>query len=242
MKKNLIILTYWIAAILLLATIVMSTGCPFADGLFIGVMFLPGALAVKYLFPKISFRETGSGIRNAAFVIMGIICAEILLIVLAHRIIHQFREGEYFYYNYPEIPDVLVNPVFIAIMIAVLAVASYFLNIWLDKVFPTAPEPVTFLSDRKNVSLDPADILYVESNDSITLVVAADGTRYRNKTPISHWEAILGDSFIRIHRSYLVNRSAIESVESDVMTVGGQELPISRKYRSRISNIPGTSA
>ena len=78
------------------------------------------------------------------------------------------------------------------------------------------------------------EILYVESNDSVTTVMATGGRHFRNKTPISQWEAILGPHFIRIHRSYLVNRAAVTGVDVDILYVGDIQLPISRKYKDDV--------
>ncbi len=68
------------------------------------------------------------------------------------------------------------------------------------------------------------------------MVYATEGRRFRNKTGISQWESILGDGFVRIHRSYLVNRAAITSVGPDSLTASGQTLPISRKYRNKLAS------
>jgi DNA-binding LytR/AlgR family response regulator len=53
---------------------------------------------------------------------------------------------------------------------------------------------------------------------------------YRNKTGISQWESILGDDFIRIHRSYIVNRAAITSIDKEYVHIADSQLPVSRKY------------
>ena len=76
----------------------------------------------------------------------------------------------------------------------------------------------------------------MESNDSTTTVVAAGGRRFRNITPISQWEAILKPHFLRIHRSYLVNKDAITRVDGDLLYVDDIELPISRKYKDTVVN------
>ncbi|MBR0223589.1 MAG: LytTR family transcriptional regulator DNA-binding domain-containing protein, partial [Bacteroidales bacterium] len=53
------------------------------------------------------------------------------------------------------------------------------------------------------------------------------GQSYRNKTRIGQWENILGEDFVRIHRSYLVNRACISSVEADsLVAAGAAECPL----------------
>ena len=60
----------------------------------------------------------------------------------------------------------------------------------------------------------------MESNDSVTTVIATGERRFKNKTPISQWEANLQPHFVRIHRSYLVNRKAVTGVDVDILYVG----------------------
>lgn len=74
----------------------------------------------------------------------------------------------------------------------------------------------------------------MESNDDATVVFATEDRCYRNITPISRWEAILKPRFIRIHRSYLVNKAAVTGVNVDLLYIGKTELPISRKYRDEV--------
>ena len=99
------------------------------------------------------------------------------------------------------------------------------------------PVSITFNSDRRPVTLLLSEILYVESNDDETWVHSIDGQKYRNITPISQWENLLGIDFVRIHRSFLVARAHIECVKSGCLTIdSGIELPISRKYQHSFSS------
>ena len=234
MKRTVLIL-YWILAIALIASVLVSIGYRLSESIFIGALFLPGALAVKYFISKVSFSNKAEGIKNCVFITFGVIAGEIFLFLLAHWTICKMRADTNDIYEWPQVPDLLVNPVFIAIMIGAFSVLNVLLEKWLDKKYPSGPRTITFLSDRKPVSLSEKEILYVESNDSVTTVFASDGREFRNKTPISQWEASLGDKFVRIHRSYLVNRSAISSVEAGSVMVGDRQLPVSRKYKDRIN-------
>ena len=229
--KRFLIISYWIVSILLVALVLTSVGYNFLEALFIGSMFLPGALAAKYFFPKVR------GVKDTVFLVLGILAGEILLFLVAHYIILTFRQNlPYPIWDWPDIPHILTNPVFIALILTALAAGSYFFEAWLDKKRPTKPAPITFTSDRKPVTLPLEEILYVESNDDITTVIATNDRRFRNKTPISQWEAILKPHFLRIHRSYLVNKDAISRVDGDLLYVADIELPISRKYKDAVVN------
>ena len=227
--KRFLIISYWLVSILLVAVVLTSVGYRFLEALFIGSMFLPGALAAKYFFPK------ARGVKDTFFLVLGILAAEILLFLIAHYIILTFRENlSYPVWEWQDLPQILTNPVFIAIILTALAAGSFFFESWLDRKRPTKPAPSTFTSDRKPVTLPFEEILYVESNDDITTVIATGGRRFRNKTPISQWEAILKPHFLRIHRSYLVNKDAVTRVDGDLLYVDEIELPVSRKYKDAV--------
>lgn len=230
--KRFLVISFWVVSILLVALVLTSVGYNFLEALFIGSMFLPGALAAKYFFPKVR------GVKDTVFVVLGIQAGEMLLFLVAHFVILTYREnlpGPA--WDWPDIPRLLTNPVFIALILTALAAGSYFFEAWLDRRRPTKPAPITFTSDRKPVTLPLEEILYVESNDDITTVIATSDRRFRNRTPISQWEGILKPHFIRIHRSYLVNKTAISRVDGDLLYVDDIELPVSRKYKDAVNSL-----
>ena len=228
--KRLPVIFYWGVSVLLVSLVLTSLGYRFLEAVFIATMFLPGALAAKYFFPKVDFRNRRSGIANTIYIVLGILIAEVLLFLVCHFFIMTLRAER----QMDDIPRLLTNPVFIAIILTALATGSHFFEAWLDRKHPVAPAPITFTSERKPVTLPLGEILYVESNDDVTTVVATGGRSFRNITPISRWEAILKPHFIRIHRSYLVNKSAITAIDVDILLIGETQLPISRKYKEEV--------
>ena len=230
--KRLLVISYWVLSVLLVSLIVTSLGYSFPEALLIGTMFLPGALAARYFFPKVNFKDRRAGIRDTVFIVLGILIAEMLLFVIAEYYVGYLRQ------NQPTPPpQILTNPIFITLILTILATGSYFFESWLDKKRPTPPAPIKFTSERKPVTLSLDEILYVESNDDVTIVYATEGRCYRNITPISRWEAILKPHFLRIHRSYLVNRAAVTGVDVDLLYIGETQLPISRKYREEVLDL-----
>lgn len=236
MKKTLIILGLWVVAIVLIAALVVSMGYSFPEALFIGVQFLPGVLAARYFLSKISFQIKSAGIRDAIFVMLSILVAEIALVVMASIIIVHMRHIV-IWWQYDDYPETLFNPVFIGMVLSLLIVGDTALARYLDRRFPAMQKPVRFVSERKTVSLLPDEILYVESNDKEVTVYATGSRRFRNKTGIGQWEDILGDNFLRIHRSYLVNTTYANLASPDTVTVGTAELPVSRKYKEEVQTI-----
>ena len=231
MKKALCQTCYYAAAIALVAVILLSFGYRFGEALFVGTAFLPGALAARWFYPKVSFERKGEGLRDTLFVTLGILAAEVLLVLLVHYFIRHFRAG------YPVIADVaapLLNPVFIALILLALVAGDIWFSRWLERKYPAAEQPLRFVSDRREVTLRPSEIRYVESNDDEVWIHATEGRRYRNKTGISQWENLLGEDFLRTHRSYLVNRAFITGSSPEEIILGETSLPVSRKYRDRV--------
>lgn len=233
LMKKVIIITYWVIAVLLISLIVLSLGYRFSESLFIGAVFLPGAFFSIYFPERIS--RQGS-LKDMLYVITGTLVAEIFLILSAHFIIVEMRNDfASVYTDYFDLPGILVNPVFIMVLIVAFAAGNFFIWKWLEKKFPSDNGKVTFVSERHKVSLVKNEIEYVESNDTQTFVVDGGGKRYRNRTPISQWENLLGKDFIRIHRSYLVRRGAVNEVRGDSVYVSsGAVLPLSRGYKDRV--------
>ena len=226
-RTILITFSYWILAVMIIAMILLSLGYPFALGLLMGSLFLPGTFIVKFLLPKAIKEEGGKRIFSSVFLFMGVAVLEFLLIVSVHIWISD--------HPYPSIAGVLVNPMFVAVVITLLCLGDWYLSKYISSILPE-DKTITFISDRHKVSILPSEILYVESNDREVSVVTTDGRTYRNKTGISQWESILGDDFIRIHRSYIVNRSSITSVDKEYVWIGDCQLPISRKYYKSVQD------
>lgn len=181
MKKGIIIVTYWLAAIFLTALILTSLDYVLWQWLFISVNGLEG-------------------------------------------------------WQVWSVPAMLGNPVFVAAILAILAYGYYLLARWLEKKYPVA-RPITFTSDYRKVSLKKEDILYVESRDSEVWIFTRDGGQFRNRTGISQWENLLGPGFLRVHRSFLVNLAEATFAPGDVVSVGGQSIPISRKYKDSVKAV-----
>jgi DNA-binding LytR/AlgR family response regulator len=84
-------------------------------------------------------------------------------------------------------------------------------------------------------SFDVKKILYVEAQRKDCIIATEDGkTTLRSK--LMTLETILKDhNFMKIHRSFLVNMSAITRIQKDcVLLTTGEELPISRNLRESV--------
>lgn len=233
MKKGIIIVSYWLAAIFLTAVLLTSLDYDLWAAALMSLSFLPAALALSFFLPKVELTaDKKKRTFDTLFIILGVMMMTFLLIYLWQYVFITFLYYEE--YSQWTLPAILGNPVFVAAILAILAYGNYLLMRWLDREFPT-DRPITFTSDYKKVSLKKADILYVESRDSEVWIHARDGQSYRNKTSITQWENLLGTDFIRIHRAFLVNRADTLPASPDTVMVAGKELPVSRKYKEAVN-------
>ena len=226
MKQKLIITAYWILMILLTALMLCSLDYTFKESCLLATLLLPGGIIIKFMLPKILLEPMNTRIRSLVLLFITALVIEFLLIFIGHGIL--FKP-----YFEPMVSNMIVNPVFLTLLLILFSGGDHLLDGYLTKHLKQAPKTITFTSDRKPVTLLQADILYVESNDTEVWIHAADGQKYRNKTPISQWENMLGIDFVRIHRSFLVSRAQIINTQADTVTLKNQEtLPISKKYQN----------
>jgi DNA-binding LytR/AlgR family response regulator len=87
-------------------------------------------------------------------------------------------------------------------------------------------------ADKKFHKVFTADILYFESMDDFIRI-------HTPKTKLDVYDRLVSmehklppGKFIRIHRSYLVNREKIESFSTAEVIVNGEEIPVGKSYRA----------
>ncbi|MBR1794793.1 MAG: LytTR family transcriptional regulator DNA-binding domain-containing protein [Bacteroidales bacterium] len=219
---------YWLAAVTLVAAILSSLDYSPAQAMLVGLIFCPCSLALEYWMPKA--RKP----MDKVYLSLAVLVSVILVILLLHYSVWVTltQEG----YSRPErdVAPMLVNPAFLGLVLTALAIGDYFWSKWLAARFQAKGKSVTFFSERKSVTLPVADIAYVESNDTEVRIVTVSGDAYRNKTGITQWENLLGEGFLRIHRSFLVNASMASLTSPDTLSVLDKTLPVSRKYKESV--------
>lgn len=75
------------------------------------------------------------------------------------------------------------------------------------------------------------DLLYAEANGNNTKVVTVSNTLLPSIT-FSGFEELLPSSlFLRIHRSFIINKSKITHIEGNRVYINGTEIPVGNNYR-----------
>jgi len=226
--RILVTLGYWAVCALLLAAIFSSLGYRFDDAFFVASAFLPGLLLLKYGSRQLAYETPRRQALHIGYLAAAALVLEYLLLFLAnHDKVGFGREMAF--------PPLLLNPFFLLFLLGALALPEYLLDRRFARREAARPQRIDFISERRRVSLHEERILYVASNDTEVVVHTVDGEQYRTRTPISQWEAILNElRFLRIHRAYIVSRAHVTGATRTGLAIGGEQLPVSRKYADRV--------
>jgi DNA-binding LytR/AlgR family response regulator len=100
------------------------------------------------------------------------------------------------------------------------------------------PPSYIFVKSEKRVEkVELSDILYAEVLGNY-LTIHTDRKKIIAYLTMKSLQSQLSSTdFIKIHQSFLVNCSKIESVEGNDLKVGTKSLPISRNYRDSVTNL-----
>lgn len=94
---------------------------------------------------------------------------------------------------------------------------------------------MTFRSKRKFKTVEFEKISYIESLSDYVKIHLIDETSFTTKDKISRLEDVLPNEFIRIHRSFIVNKTKLSSFNKVEVFIGKTPIPISRSYRDIVA-------
>ena len=228
-------IAYWAAALIIVAMILLSLDYSFAEALFMSSLFLPGVIAAKFFLAQVRKDASSNSAMNAVYIFGAIAVMEFLLIVCGHRLLEYIEKQNPLYLGIG-VADILVNPIFVAVIIFLILAGEHMVLQKYKDV--NEVRTISFTSDRHKIILNRNEIVYIESNDSEVWVYATEQRRFRNKTGITQWENLLGEDFIRVHRSFVVRKESIQETLSDSLILAdGTSIPVSRKYREAVATL-----
>lgn len=94
---------------------------------------------------------------------------------------------------------------------------------------PQQQDYILVKSERRVCKLLVADILYIEGLGNYVTYHLKSGEKKIVYSSIKEAQQHLPDHFLRLHRSYLINKNAIESFNNDEVVVAGTALPRGRE-------------
>ena len=98
-------------------------------------------------------------------------------------------------------------------------------------------KPYLFIRENNNyIQLAYADIEYMESEDNFLKIITNTKTYMPILTISKMEQGLKGDVFIRVHRSFLVNREVISKItKNEVVLHSGKTIPIGDQYRNQLN-------
>jgi DNA-binding LytR/AlgR family response regulator len=92
-------------------------------------------------------------------------------------------------------------------------------------------------SEKRIEKLELSEILYAESIGNYVSIFTGNKKIMAYITMKSLESQLPNDVFIKVHQSYLVNASKIETIEGNEIKMATRSLPISRNYRDSVMKI-----
>ena len=101
----------------------------------------------------------------------------------------------------------------------------------------TKPSFVFLKADKKIHKVDLDTIYYIEAIGDYMKVVTSSGQLIINETMKKLQEDLPPDSFIRVHKSFIISRSKIKFIEGNYVQVEDKSIPIGASYRNEVLTI-----
>ncbi|AFL79944.1 response regulator of the LytR/AlgR family [Aequorivita sublithincola DSM 14238] len=140
-------------------------------------------------------------------------------------------------YDY-NVLDYLLKPIeFCRFMVAVQKSA----NQTNKEILPTVEiinDGLFFTVNKKKARIAFQSIIYIESQRENVKIVTESNV-IQTRIAISELEKQLPDSFLRIHRSYIVAKPKIDLVDAQEIEIRGKRLPIGRSYKNDVHSALG---
>ena len=97
----------------------------------------------------------------------------------------------------------------------------------------TSQGSIYVYSNKKNIKVYLEDILYIESLKDYVRIHTSQ-QQITSKDTISRYEELLPNSFLRVHRSFIINTEKISAFTQHDIEIGVQEIPIGSSYKKRV--------
>ena len=97
-----------------------------------------------------------------------------------------------------------------------------------DRNIESEQDLVEIRSEKRTYRINPREILYVEGLGNYVTYYFSTRKPLISYSSLKEVEQGLPNNFVRIHKSFIVNRNLIESYTSDNVEVGGRILPLGK--------------
>lgn len=111
------------------------------------------------------------------------------------------------------------------------------LKLWQPPTAEAVKDYTYFKVSGKLVKINHADLLYAQSVKDYIHICTKRGKHLTHMTMKYLEELLPSPTFLRVHRSYLVNQAFIEQIDKTGLLVGGERIPLGENYRENVEKI-----
>ncbi|MCL3780866.1 LytTR family transcriptional regulator [Prolixibacteraceae bacterium JC049] len=234
-------IAYWIFVIIILTTTFGSSWKNTSVAFFFVCMLLPIVLGTSYFFNYVlvpKFYLTKRYLRFAFYSFCtAIVSVYLEMLVLLFSFVYLEN------LNFSNLSPNSTKIIILAIVLYLLVFIGSFLLMMhqitenrqiiqqlIEEKEKSKKSFLEIMSNRKLAKIAYEDIVYIESLSDYIKVVTTKN-EVTSKERISKLVTRLPDTFLRIHRSFIINKDKISSISSDQVTVNETQLNIGRSYR-----------
>jgi len=132
--------------------------------------------------------------------------------------------------------DYLLKPINLKRFTQAITKAQEYFD-YIHKKDRSADKDIFIRADFSLVKIPLADILYIEGLADYLKIYIKDRKTIVARMPMKDMmEKLSSDDFIRVHRSFILPFSKIESVRGNTIFIGDKEFPIGRTYAEEFFN------
>ena len=105
-----------------------------------------------------------------------------------------------------------------------------------DSDLKPAKEYMFVKTEYRTERINFSDILYIEGKGAYLRIVTMK-SKIMTLMNFQSMESLLpSNNFIRVHKSFIVAINKIESIEHNIIKIGGESIPVGLSYRERFKN------
>jgi len=135
-------------------------------------------------------------------------------------------------YNYPQVIDYLLKPINFDRFED--AVGKYSAKASTPK---SVEKEVLYIKDGKKwVPVKMAELYYIKSESNYVSLHTGAG-KVMSLSNMKDLAEQLPDQFMRVHRSYIINKDHISYITAEEIDIAGDRIPVSTKYRAAVREL-----
>lgn len=236
---------FWVLVVLLLTAVFTPSFSSISEGVYFISMLLPVVLGTCYFFnyylvPQFLLKRRYVNFLLYSFYMLIVsLYLEMVVIMLSFIFL-----AKYSYNNMsPVSSDVLVLAVTLYFVVFLFSFILLIRRNLHKEITINQLEKVAELqkngyfsvkSERQTKKILYDEVFYIESLRDYVRIVLAEEVQVITREKISSLETRLPAGFIRVHRSFIINRDKISAYNRENILLGKYSVPVSRSYKEKV--------